>query len=124
MSDCYQELITLRDKHGSSNLDFAIKKYMRSRLAVANPVKRKTMPKSLKNELYVRQEGKCARCKEQFTIHQLTDDHTVSLAQGGKNSKWNRRLVCGPCNSSKGANSPVTESKLGQGTIAEQLGDI
>jgi len=120
---CYDELLALRTKHGSSELDRAIKKYMRSRLTVDTPEKRKPITRAFKIKLYIQQDCKCARCKGMFGFSELTDDHTVALAQGGTNSKWNRRLVCAECNSSKGANDPVTESKLGHGTIIEQLGE-
>ena len=118
---CYDELIALRTKHGTSELDQAIRKYNRSRLSVERPEKRKPVPRSWKIEAYAKQGGKCPRCKGHFDIREMEADHIVPLAGGGQNKRHNIQMLCRECNRSKGANSLFRESKLGHGTVLEQL---
>ena len=121
MTDCYQELLALRTKHGTSELDRAIKKYNRSRLETDKPEKRRAVPRSWKIEAYAKQGGKCARCREPFDIREMEADHIIALAQGGQHKRHNIQMLCRECNRSKGANSLFRESKLGYGTVLEQL---
>lgn len=119
---CYDELIALRTKHGTSELDQAIRKYNRSRLSVERPEKRKPVPRTWKVEAYATQGGKCPRCKERFDIREMEADHIIALAQGGRHKQHNIQMLCWECNRSKGANSLFRESKLGHGTVLKQLG--
>ena len=51
-----------------------------------------------------RQHGCCERCDRRFTADlRPTLDHVVPLARGGVHAPENCQLLCGPCNSSKGA---------------------
>jgi len=104
-----------------SNLESIIKKWLRKRASVEMPVKRKSLTPGQKKNLYMKQSGKCARCKEPMDFHDASDDHLIAISQGGTNELRNRRLVHGKCNSSKGGNSLITESKLGHGTILDQI---
>ena len=49
------------------------------------------------------QEGYCAGCRGFFQIRNLTIDHIVSQAKGGTHHIDNLQLLCGACNSTKGA---------------------
>jgi CRISPR/Cas system Type II protein with McrA/HNH and RuvC-like nuclease domain len=86
------------------------------------PTKRKPMPKGVKEKMYVKQDGNCNRCGHHFKIEELTDDHIVPVEHGGNpDDMRNRQLLCGECNSSKGSNTPLEESKATGKTVYQQL---
>ena len=58
-----------------------------------------------KNTLYGQQEGKCIGCRVLFEIRNLTIDHIVPRSKGGTDHSDNLQLLCGACNSMKGAKS-------------------
>ncbi len=45
----------------------------------------------------------CPKCKRSVRRGSLTVDHIVALRNGGHTSRLNAQVICGPCNSSKGA---------------------
>jgi hypothetical protein len=45
----------------------------------------------------------CPKCKRSVRRGSLTVDHIVALQNGGHTSRLNAQVICGPCNSSKGA---------------------
>ena len=55
--------------------------------------------------LYGRQEGICAGCRVLFPFCNLTVDHIVAQSRGGTDHLDNLQLLCGACNSMKGADS-------------------
>lgn len=57
---------------------------------------------NFKNELYGRQEGKCAGCKTLFEFRNLEIDHIIPQARGGQHNEENLQLLCGFCNRTKG----------------------
>ena len=121
LSDTVTLLKKLRANVGYGIFDSAVRILNRERLNSGTPQKRKRLPPAQKKKMYARQDGKCARCKEPKPYSEMTDDHFESIANGGGNELSNRRLVCKSCNSSKGDRTPFEESKLGHGTVAEQL---
>ncbi len=58
-----------------------------------------------KHTLYGRQEGVCAGCRVMFPFRNMTVDHIVPRARGGADHPENLQLLCGACNSKKGARS-------------------
>ncbi|WP_462137932.1 DNA methyltransferase [Candidatus Mycalebacterium sp.] len=56
-----------------------------------------------KKFLYGRQEGKCTGCRVLFPYRNMTVDHIVSQSDGGGHEIENLQLLCGACNSTKGA---------------------
>jgi len=46
--------------------------------------------------------GICHHCQEKFPKSQLTMDHLIPLARGGKTSKSNVVVSCRACNASRG----------------------
>ena len=56
-----------------------------------------------KHTLYGRQEGICAGCRVLFPFRNLTVDHVVARTRGGSDHIDNLQLLCGACNSMKGA---------------------
>ncbi len=58
-----------------------------------------------KHTLYGRQEGICAGCQVLFPFRNMTVDHIVARSRGGHDHIENLQLLCGACNSMKGAES-------------------
>ena len=52
---------------------------------------------------YGKQEGKCLGCEHHFPFQNMTKDHDVPTAKGGQDTPTNWQLLCGRCNSVKGA---------------------
>ena len=59
--------------------------------------------KTHKHTLYGLQEGRCNGCKIHFPFRNFTIDHIVPQARGGQDHIENLQLLCGACNSMKGA---------------------
>ena len=57
----------------------------------------------LRKALYGEQEGRCNGCKELFEIRHFHIDHIVPRKKGGGDFRENLQLLCGNCNSRKGA---------------------
>ena len=53
--------------------------------------------------LYGKQKGYCAACKTYLEFRHLTVDHIISRNKGGTDHLENLQLLCGHCNSVKGA---------------------
>ncbi len=58
-----------------------------------------------RHTLYGRQEGSCAGCGVLFPFRNMTADHIVPQSKGGSDHIDNLQLLCGACNSMKGAGS-------------------
>ena len=56
-----------------------------------------------KHTLFGKQEGLCNGCQTQFPFRNMTVDHIVPQSQGGTDHEDNLQLLCGACNSTKGA---------------------
>jgi len=120
--DVADHLGELEKEFGAKIVRDGAKKYLLKRTYAGEiPTKLKPMKRKQKEYLYVKQKGCCGRCRENFGISELSDDHFIARSHGGLNDFKNRRLLCRVCNSSKGANGPIEESKLGQGTVLEQI---
>ena len=58
-----------------------------------------------KHTLFGKQEGVCNGCRHSFQFRNFTIDHMVPQAKGGTDHLDNLQLLCGACNSMKGAGS-------------------
>ena len=61
--------------------------------------------------------GLCHYCGESFSRRQLTMDHVVPLARGGKSTKGNVVVACKECNNEKKYNIPaetILSAELGK----------
>jgi len=56
--------------------------------------------------IYQRDDYTCQYCAESFTPEDLTFDHVVPVANGGKRGWDNIVTACEPCNRKKGARTP------------------
>jgi len=52
--------------------------------------------------IFLRDEFRCLYCGERFSTKDLTFDHVIPRAKGGRNTPENVVSACMPCNSSKG----------------------
>ena len=59
-------------------------------------------PRTHKNYLYGKQEGKCKGCGQHFEMRHFHIDHYVPKSKGGTDHRDNLQLLCGACNSMKG----------------------
>ena len=72
--------------------------------------KEKTKAAELKKTLWWKsklEEGICHYCGKKFSKEELTMDHIVPVARGGKSIKGNVVVSCAACNQSKGLSTPV-----------------
>lgn len=67
------------------------------------PTRKAKRTKDIKTILYTKQRGNCLGCGTHFAIRNLQLDHIVPLADGGLDDNANLQLLCGHCNSTKGA---------------------
>ena len=58
--------------------------------------------KKIKQNLYIKQESKCAGCFTEMELRHFHIDHIIPRAKGGGNYVENYQLLCGHCNSVKG----------------------
>ena len=56
-----------------------------------------------KHQLFGKQEGHCGGCRVVFPFRNFTVDHIVPQSKGGSDHLDNLQLLCGACNSTKGA---------------------
>jgi len=57
--------------------------------------------------IYARDDFRCQYCGEQFNSEDLTFDHVVPQAQGGRRTWENIVTACVPCNKEKAARTPL-----------------
>ncbi len=69
-------------------------------------VKEVAPTKSVKEQLYKNQEGKCNACGKDFDLINLEIDHIIPKSKGGGDYFENYQLLCGSCNRIKG-NRPM-----------------
>ena len=62
-------------------------------------------PRSVKNQLFMAQRGRCSYCGRTHRIHNLEIDHRYPFSRGGGNEIDNLQLLCTPCNMRKGIQS-------------------
>jgi len=59
-----------------------------------------------RQNVLARDHWKCQYCGQQFRTSDLTFDHVLPRAQGGRTAWENIVSACGPCNTRKGARTP------------------
>lgn len=64
---------------------------------------REAIPRSLRDAVFARDDGRCRYCGSQGPFH---IDHVIPWASGGPTEIDNLVLACVPCNLSKGARTP------------------
>jgi 5-methylcytosine-specific restriction endonuclease McrA len=66
----------------------------------------KTSPKLTRGNLYLRDGYRCAYCDERLAGRELTYDHVIPRAQGGRTEWENVVTACRACNHKKGNRTP------------------
>ena len=56
-----------------------------------------------RHALFVSQKGRCTGCLKPFPCRNFTVDHILPQSKGGGDALGNLQLLCGACNSKKGA---------------------
>lgn len=123
---CFDELVALRAKYGTSPFDHAIKKLNRQRLdAGQQREKRQHFSPRMYQLLFDKQKGICLRCDKVLDVPAKRNeiDHINPNRVGDFNSFANLQLLHSSCNRSKGANSIHEESKATGKGYVEILGD-
>lgn len=81
---------------------------MKMYFAAASPAhqkKEKNKARELKASSWWKQQigkGVCYHCEGKFPIEELTMDHLIPIARGGKSDKKNCVVSCKECNTKKG----------------------
>lgn len=64
-------------------------------------------------------EGVCYHCENKFPVSELTMDHLIPIARGGKSDKKNCVVSCKECNSKKGHK---TRAEMAMEELQQQSG--
>ena len=64
------------------------------------------------------QRGICAYCNRPFAAKQLTMDHVVPVARGGRSTKGNVATACKECNTKKSLLTPAEMLLFAQPALA------
>jgi len=59
-----------------------------------------------RQNIYLRDGGKCQYCRHHVSLEECTFDHVLPRVRGGKTTWTNVVLACGECNRKKGARTP------------------
>ena len=65
--------------------------------------KRKPISKLINEGLYKRQRGRCMYCGRKVALADMHVDHKTPVNRNGSDSEKNLQILCGPCNTRKGA---------------------
>ncbi len=93
----------------SPSMDFPVPKVVALRTYA--PVSGK--PKFCRRSILLRDGYRCQYCGEQFESEELTFDHVVPRADGGKTEWTNILTCCVRCNGMKGASKPMANGRRG-----------
>jgi 5-methylcytosine-specific restriction endonuclease McrA len=74
-------------------------------LRMVRPRRTNVVPFTRAN-IYLRDDYTCQYCAERFVSEELTFDHVVPQAEGGRRGWDNIATACVPCNRRKGARTP------------------
>lgn len=72
----------------------------------AGAYKRKRIVRFSRENVWLRDEGKCAYCDCTVSRHTFTYDHVIPKSRGGKTNFANIVVCCLPCNQKKGHRTP------------------
>jgi len=98
--------------YGGKNRLTGLRSHIRvSSIIAIKGVQKELYPKGMtpplsNQELFLRDQGTCMYCGQQFPAHQLTRDHLLPISRGGLDSWNNVVTACHSCNHAKGALTP------------------
>ena len=79
---------------------------MKRRYTGRSRIGRGSIPKAMRNEIYIRDQHECQFCLESPGSAELTIDHLIPLALGGLDEITNYVTCCRSCNRAK-ADKPL-----------------
>jgi 5-methylcytosine-specific restriction endonuclease McrA len=88
------------------SISFSMKIPSVLRMLLPVRIKRRAPVKFTRLNIFTRDQFKCQYCGNQFASEDLTFDHVVPVAQGGKKSWENIVSACVECNSKKEGRTP------------------
>lgn len=112
--DIYHYLDDKASEYGTDVVVRGAKKFLQKRnlrRVGTTPTKRKPVPKPWTFAALVKQGRICPRCNKELLIDDATGDHKIPLILGGAHHPDNIQALHKVCNSSKGGNDAITESK-------------
>ena len=65
---------------------------------IQKPIRRRTIPQKVKDQVWNRDGGKCVECGSNEKIE---FDHIIPISKGGSNTYRNLQILCEKCNRSK-----------------------
>lgn len=80
--------------------------YFYAPLSEAQKKKEKEKARELRQSVWWKQvvgKGHCYHCEQKFKASELTMDHLIPIARGGKSDKKNCVPCCKSCNTAKGS---------------------
>jgi len=108
-------------QYGANAVLYAIKQWRQQKRTVGKPEARIHITLKQKEELYFKQQGRCAICLNPLDIKLMQVDHVVALAQGGKSEMRNYQLLHSDCNQQKSSKSLSQIAKESGKLITEQM---
>lgn len=105
----FQEKVEVLEQHHSYVQSVAVSFRVPAVIRLRRWVKLKRRPTAVKfsrSNLYLRDEYRCQYCHSSYPEKELTLDHVIPVARGGKKSWENIVTACLRCNQVKGHKSP------------------
>ena len=68
---------------------------------ISRMLKRKSLSKAEKSEVFARCGGKCCECEEDLELKECQFDHIIPLGESGQNHKDNFQILCIDCHKEK-----------------------
>ena len=121
MIDCETALRALREEHGTSEFDRAVKKMMKERLSNYSREKRKQFPERVRLKIYGKQGARCQICGDHIPDIKLMEIDHVDPNRQDFNTISNLQGLCRGCNREKGAKSVMAQTKFYGKTAKEIL---
>lgn len=104
----FQGKVEVLEEHDEEihSISFTMKIPSVLRMLMPARIKRKVPVKFTRLNIFTRDGWKCQYCGEKFSSEELTFDHVVPVAQGGRKSWENIITACVECNSRKEGRTP------------------
>lgn len=102
----YLDRVTIISEYEHSVSSPSMKIRLPSVICLKDYVATNRQPAFTRFNVFLRDEFSCQYCGDAFETHDLTFDHVIPRAKGGKTSWQNVVASCSPCNLKKGSKLP------------------
>lgn len=117
-----ETLIQLATEIGTDSVKDACKEFLK--LKSLKPVdKRQVIPRAWVKQAWLKQGGRCSRCKRPLARDEASGDHVVAITRGGEHQASNIVAMHKGCNSSKGSNDLLLESTRSRRTFKDMFNE-